>query len=278
MGKNAEQKKQQMREHQERLRREQEAKKKQESRIFLIAMVAVFAIAAIVAAVVILGSIDFGETETEEPTATEPTTNAYPDAPQMAELDFSAVEDFSRFEITEEETDYVLFNISYTDNNGIHRTGDIVVRLFDEVAPITVANFKGLVKDKFYDGIIFHRIIEDFMVQAGGYAEDGDYKEPARTITGEFSSNGYNNNLLHKRGVISMARSDHPDSASAQFFIVHKDSSHLDGKYASFGFTVYGLETVDALAIQETNNTSENKPLDPPVINMARFVKLNPAD
>lgn len=268
------QQQQQMRERQERLRREEEAKKKQESRIFLIAMIAVFAIAVIVAAIAILTSIDFNKKKPGPVQTTEAATLAYPNAPKMADLDFSAVEDFSRFEITEEETDYVLINVTYKDNNGISRTGDIVVRLFEEVAPITVKNFKGLVAEKFYDGLVFHRAVEGFMVQGGGYTAAGAHKEPAKTIVGEFKNNGYNNNLQHLRGVISMARTGQPNSASSQFFIMHRDNASLDGNYASFGFTVYGLDVVDAIAIQETND--DEQILETVLINMVRFVKLAP--
>ena len=126
------------------------------------------------------------------------------------------------------------------------------VRLFPEVAPETVKNFKKLVSEKFYDGLIFHRVIEDFMIQGGGMDKDY-YKKDSATINGEFTENDFENNLKHVRGVISMARTNEPNSASSQFFIVHKDSSHLDGKYAGFGYTVAGLDVVDAIATVATN-------------------------
>ena len=138
--------------------------------------------------------------------------------------------------------------------------GEIVVKLCPDVAPITVKNFKDLVSNGFYDGLIFHRIIEDFMIQGGGYTTDWNPKN-ADTIKGEFSANGFENNLKHDRGVISMARTDDPDSASSQFFIVHKDSPHLDGKYAAFGYVVSGIEVVDAIASVVTYN-------DMPLVNI----------
>jgi peptidyl-prolyl cis-trans isomerase B (cyclophilin B) len=277
MGKNGKQQRQeQMREMQERLRREEAAKKKKEQQVFLWAMIGVFALAVIVAAVVIAGAIGNRKPAVPTTPTTEAATLMYPNAPKMEDLDFSSVSDFSRFEITEEETDYVLINVSYKDNNGLQRTGDIVVRLFDEVAPITVDNFKGLVKQHFYDGLVFHRIIENFMVQGGGFDVDGKEKETAKAIVGEFATNGYNNHLSHVRGVISMARTNVMNSASSQFYIVQKDSPHLNTKYAGFGFTVYGMDTVDAIAVQPTD--SNDKPIQPVVINFARFVKLNPAE
>lgn len=143
-------------------------------------------------------------------------------------------------------------NIEVTDYGSI----DLV--LFENVAPITVANFKKLAEDKFYDGLIFHRVISGFMVQGGGY-DDTLVEKDAEMIKGEFTSNGVENNLKHTRGVISMARQgqDHDDvvakdSASSQFFIMHKDSSFLDEQYASFGIVTSGMDTVDKIAAIET--------------------------
>lgn len=136
--------------------------------------------------------------------------------------------------------------------------GSIDLVLFENVAPITVANFKKLAEDKFYDGLIFHRVISGFMVQGGGY-DDTLVEKDAEMIKGEFTSNGVENNLKHTRGVISMARQgqDHDDvvakdSASSQFFIVHEDSSFLDEQYASFGIVTSGMDTVDKIAAIET--------------------------
>ena len=124
--------------------------------------------------------------------------------------------------------------------------GDITVELDESAAPITVENFIALAKDGFYDGLTFHRIIANFMIQGGdpkGNGTGGSDKE----IKGEFKSNGVDNPLAHKRGVISMARSMRPDSASSQFFICHADSPWLDGDYAAFGCVTDGIEVVDSI-------------------------------
>lgn len=120
------------------------------------------------------------------------------------------------------------------------------VELYPEVAPNTVANFLSLVKQGFYDGTIFHRVIPGFMIQ-GGDPEGSGMGGPGYRIKGEFSRNGVKNELKHTRGVISMARSGHPDSAGSQFFIMVADAPHLDGQYASFGKVVEGMETADAI-------------------------------
>ena len=154
--------------------------------------------------------------------------------------------------------------------------GKIKVELDPNVAPITVKNFKKLVNEKFYDGLTFHRIIEGFMIQGGcpdgngtgGYIDANGKKV---TIKGEFSENGVSNTLRHTRGVISMARSNHPDSASSQFFICHEDAPHLNGKYASFGKVIEGMDVVDAIAVVDTN--SNDKPLEAVVINSITFAE-----
>ena len=120
------------------------------------------------------------------------------------------------------------------------------VELYPEVAPNTVANFLSLVKQGFYDGTIFHRVIPGFMIR-GGDPEGGGLGGPGYRIKGEFSRNGVKNELKHTGGVISMARSGHPDSAGSQFFIMVADAPHLDGQYASFGKVVEGMETADAI-------------------------------
>ena len=119
--------------------------------------------------------------------------------------------------------------------------------LYPEVAPITVENFVKLCNNHFYDGLIFHRVIKGFMIQGGGYDTSKRNKETG-AIKGEFASNGVKNDLKHTRGVLSMARTMVPDSASSQFFIVHKDSKKsLDGKYAAFGHVTKGIEIVDEI-------------------------------
>ena len=138
--------------------------------------------------------------------------------------------------------------------------GKIVVELYPDVAPITVKNFKKLVSQGFYDGLIFHRVIEGFVIQ-GGDPEGTGMGGSADTIKGEFSANGVKNDLKHQRGVISMARNSiSMDSASSQFFIMHQDAPSLDGQYAAFGKVVYGMDVVDEIASVQTN--SNDKPTE----------------
>ena len=140
-----------------------------------------------------------------------------------------------------------------TDTKGKHHAkikvkdyGTIEVELDGDTAPITVANFIKLVNEKFYDGLTFHRIMSGFMIQGGDPLGNGTGGSD-ETIKGEFSSNGVENNISHKRGVISMARSSDPDSASSQFFIVQSDSTYLDGDYAAFGHVTSGMDVVDQI-------------------------------
>lgn len=128
----------------------------------------------------------------------------------------------------------------------VQNVGVIRAELDADNAPITVTNFMKLVDEKFYDGLTFHRIIDGFMVQGGDPLGNGTGGSKDR-IKGEFSQNGVQNDLKHTRGVLSMARSSHPDSASSQFFIMHQDAPHLDGAYAAFGKVISGMEVVDAL-------------------------------
>ena len=134
----------------------------------------------------------------------------------------------------------------------------MTLELYPETAPITVENFEKLVKDGFYDGLIFHRVIEGFMIQ-GGDPEGTGMGGPGYTIKGEFSTNGVKNDLKHTRGVISMARSMHPNSAGSQFFIMHQDAPHLDGQYAAFGKLTDGFETLDEIAGVETDFSDRPK-------------------
>lgn len=129
--------------------------------------------------------------------------------------------------------------------------GTILIELDAEQAPITVENFKKLVEEGFYNGLIFHRVIPGFMIQ-GGCPQGSGMGGPGYQIKGEFSANGINNTLKHKRGVLSMARSMMPDSAGSQFFIMHADSPHLDGQYAAFGRVIEGIEVVDKIAACKT--------------------------
>ena len=126
--------------------------------------------------------------------------------------------------------------------------GDIMkAELYPDIAPNTVNNFISLIKNGYYDGLIFHRVIKGFMIQ-GGCPEGTGMGGPGYSIKGEFASNGFENNLKHTPGVLSMARSMMPDSAGSQFFIMHKTSPHLDGEYAAFGKVTEGLEVVDKIA------------------------------
>jgi len=129
----------------------------------------------------------------------------------------------------------------------IKEYGSIIAELDADTAPITVTNFIKLVDEKFYDGLTFHRIIEDFMIQGGDPDANGT-GNAGYSIKGEFANNGYNNDISHVRGTISMARGSDKDSASSQFFIVQKDSTHLDGDYAAFGKVTKGMEIVDKIA------------------------------
>lgn len=129
--------------------------------------------------------------------------------------------------------------------------GKILLELFPSCAPITVENFLGLVDKKFYDGLTFHRIISGFMIQ-GGDPDGNGCGGSGKNIKGEFRTNGVKNDLSHEKGVISMARANHPDSASSQFFIMHDKASYLDGSYAAFGVALEGLDVVDKVASVET--------------------------
>ena len=135
----------------------------------------------------------------------------------------------------------------------------MTIELYPEKAPITVENFVKLVKDGFYDGLIFHRVIPGFMIQ-GGDPEGTGMGGPGHTIKGEFRANGVNNDLKHTRGVISMARAMAPNSAGSQFFIMHADAPHLDGQYAAFGKMTDGFDALDEIASVRTNAMA--KPLD----------------
>lgn len=128
----------------------------------------------------------------------------------------------------------------------------IKIELYPEVAPNTVRNFISLINKKFYDGLTFHRVISGFMIQ-GGCPQGNGMGGPDYQIKGEFTQNGFQNDLAHTRGVISMARAMSPDSAGSQFFIMHQDSPHLDGAYAAFGMVIEGIDVVDKIASVETD-------------------------
>lgn len=156
-------------------------------------------------------------------------------------------------------------NIEIKMQNG----GIIKAELYPETAPITVENFVKLINEKFFDGLIFHRVIAGFMIQGGGFTADGEHKE-AESIKGEFDKNGVPNPLKHTRGVLSMARTMFPNSASSQFFIMHEDSPHLDGQYAAFGCVTDGIDVVDEIAKSATDY--QDKPLEDQIIESIRLV------
>lgn len=142
----------------------------------------------------------------------------------------------------------------------------IKIELYPDVAPVSCENFEKLVKQGFYDGLIFHRVIPGFMIQ-GGCPEGSGTGGPGWTIKGEFSSNGVKNDIKHSKGILSMARANNPNSAGSQFFIMHKDSPHLDGDYAAFGKVIEGIEVVDKIADVKTD--FRDKPLEPQMIKKA---------
>ncbi len=178
------------------------------------------------------------------------------------------------YEETDEVTNFVKI---VTDKNKV-----IIIELYPDIAPKTVENFQNLVKEKFYDGIIFHRVIKDFMIQTGDPKGTG-YGGSDETIFGEFSSNGFENNLKHEEGIVSMARSDdnNPDTtddyntASSQFFICVNGNDrigYLDGNYAAFGKVIAGYDTVLDISKVETDNN--DKPLSVQKMKTVRFVKV----
>ena len=156
-------------------------------------------------------------------------------------------------------------NIKIEMENG----GIIKAELYPEVAPITVDNFVKLINESFFDGLVFHRVIEGFMIQGGGFDAAGNHKD-ADSIKGEFDANGVKNDLKHERGVLSMARTMFPNSASSQFFIMHQDAPHLDGQYAAFGKVTEGMDVVDAIA--ECQTAMDDSPIVPQVIKTIKLL------
>ena len=169
--------------------------------------------------------------------------------------------------VSYKETNKVTDYVKIETNKGI-----MLLELYPDIAPITVENFQNLVSEKFYDGLIFHRVIKDFMIQ-GGDPEGTGMGGSEKTIKGEFKNNGVENNLSHTRGVISMARNSiSMDSASSQFFIVHKDSTYLDGDYATFGKVIAGLDVVDKIA--EVDVDTNDNPRITQKIKSIRFITI----
>ena len=157
--------------------------------------------------------------------------------------------------------------------------GTMKAELYPETAPITVANFLKLIEEKFFDGLIFHRVIPGFMIQGGGFDESFNQKH-AESIRGEFSGNGFaQNTLKHTRGVLSMARTNDPDSASSQFFVMHRDAPYLDGQYAAFGALTDGFDVLDKIALTRTGNRGwymQDVPVENVVIETIRLVDQRP--
>jgi len=191
-----------------------------------------------------------GKKTTEKPVETK-----QPEATQ-------AVQEEKKEEVvTDLYADPIAFTIEMEDG------GVMKGELYPHLAPITVENFVKLAKEGFYTGLIFHRVIPGFMIQGGGFDKEMNQK-PADSIKGEFASNGVENELKHTRGVLSMARTQVPDSASSQFFIMHEDSPHLDGEYAAFGKVTEGLDIIDEIATTETTSAGmmQDIPVEPQII------------
>ena len=168
-----------------------------------------------------------------------------------------------------ESSDDLMLSGKYNVEIIVKDYGKIKLELDADTAPITVTNFINLVNRKYYDGTKFHRIMEGFMIQGGAGSED------LTPIKGEFSSNGIKNDISHVRGVISMARTSIPDSATSQFFIVHEDSKFLDGNYAAFGHVTEGIEVVDKIA-ENSNPTDDNGTIresEQPIIESIRVIE-----
>ncbi len=202
------------------------------------------------------GCADKGENGTASGTKTEISMTDI-----AAEINSRKTADF---EESDSATEYV--RITVTNH------GDIVLRLRADIAPVTVQNFQKLVSEKFYDGLTFHRVIPNFMIQGGD--PNGDGTGSTTAIKGEMTNNGFTNNLTHIRGVLSMARrGGNYDSGSCQFFICNADASHLNGEYASFGYVVAGMETVDSISAVATS-ASNNKPIESVVMEKVCFVRL----
>ena len=153
--------------------------------------------------------------------------------------------------------------------------GTMTAELYPEMAPLTVANFLKLARENFFDGLIFHRVIRGFMLQGGGYNEQIEEKH-ADAIRGEFAANGFKQNTLkHGRGVLSMARTSDPNSASSQFFVMHAPAPHLDGQYAAFGKVIEGDAVIDQIANVQTGNYGwymQDVPMDPVVIEKLEII------
>lgn len=250
-----------------RLRREQEElqKKKQQNKLIMWIVLGIVAVAVVAALIALITTLTDSK---KSPTSTGPINS-----------NVNGMKD-TTFTETDQTTDYVKLTVTYTDKDGNAQEGDIVIQLCKDAAPLTVANFQKLVSQNFYNGLTFHRVVSGFMIQGGDPQGTGSGGS-STTIKGEFSTNGVENPLKHTRGVISMARSQSPNSASSQFFIVHEDSTFLDGEYAAFGWVVSGMDTVDGIAgtpVEYGSSGVDNQPshpVNPVTIVKAVFVRAN---
>lgn len=202
---------------------------------------------------------------------TSPTTTPTPPVAPTEEAS-PAVNPYTSYMVSLPTVDRVTNFVQFTMEGG----ATFVVELYPEMAPETVSNFQHLVYAGFYNGLTFHRVVADFMIQGGDPNGNGTGSSSMK-IKGEFSSNGFEGNTLkHERGVISMARGNSPDSASCQFFIVHADTPSLNGKYAAFGRVVAGMETIDTIAaldvVAQPLSGELSKPVQTPVIEQVCFV------
>ena len=157
----------------------------------------------------------------------------------------------------------------------VREYGEMIAELYPEKAPKTVENFVSLVKSGFYSGMIFHRVIRGFMIQGGGY-DEGFGEKDAESIRGEFAANGFaQNDLKHTRGVLSMARTSDPNSASSQFFIMHQDAPYLDRQYAGFGKVIEGVDVIDKIASVQTGRMGwfDDVPKTPVVIDSMEIIE-----
>ncbi len=232
MGKNSKRSSaEQLQEYRRRREQEEKEKQKQQNRILMWIFLGILAVVLVVATIGIVAHL-----------AQAPEND-------KVELKDPVIDETNKEFVTASgETDFVRLTVRYVDKKKVYRQGEIIVNLRPDVAPITVANFKKLVGEGFYNGLTFHRIMAGFMIQGGDPEGDGTGGSGTE-IKGEFAANGVENNLSHTRGVISMARGGYSlDSASSQFFIMHADNTGLDGQYAAFGTVVSGMDTVDGIA------------------------------
>ena len=219
------------------------------------------------AALLLMAAIGCAKTYANSTGSTELTGKTEETAAQENEPEAQATEAPAAQEPEKTEEDQTMNNnpiVTIIMKDG----GVMKLELYPDVAPNTVRNFISLANSGFYDGLIFHRIIAGFMIQGGCYNAEGYPNEPGYSIKGEFTSNGFKNDLKHTRGVISMARTSVPDSAGAQFFIMHADAPHLDGEYAAFGMLLEGFEVLDSIATTQTGYN--DVPLVFPVIESIR--------